>query len=119
MLQALYEQYRPTQWRDVVGQDKTLKRIDVLHRRGLSGRAYWLSGQSGTGKTTIARLIAAEIDSRQPRTAGGARAGGCCWRVVSRLFVPCWGRPAKRPGRSGQDSAGPLTPIYNGDDGAV
>ena len=61
MLHALYEQYRPTQWRDVVGQDKTLKRINVLRRRGLSGRAYWLSGQSGTGKTTIARLIAAEI----------------------------------------------------------
>jgi DNA polymerase-3 subunit gamma/tau len=61
MLHALYEQYRPTQWRDVVGQDKTLKRIDVLRRRGLSGRAYWLSGQSGTGKTTIARLIASEI----------------------------------------------------------
>jgi len=45
----------------VVGQDNTLKRIEVLRRRGLSGRAYWLSGQSGTGKTTIARLIAAEI----------------------------------------------------------
>ncbi len=30
-------------------------------RGGLAGRAYWLSGQSGTGKTTIARLIAAEV----------------------------------------------------------
>ena len=27
----------------------------------LAGRAYWLSGQSGTGKTTIARLLAAEV----------------------------------------------------------
>jgi DNA polymerase III gamma/tau subunit len=27
----------------------------------LAGRAFWISGQSGTGKTTIARLLAAEV----------------------------------------------------------
>jgi len=27
----------------------------------LSGRAYWISGQSGTGKATIARLLAAQV----------------------------------------------------------
>jgi replication-associated recombination protein RarA len=29
----------------------------------LTGRAYWISGQSGTGKTTIARLIAQDVAS--------------------------------------------------------
>ncbi len=57
----LHEQYRPQDWGDVVGQDKALAKIDRLRARGLAGRAYWLSGQSGTGKTTIARLIAAEV----------------------------------------------------------
>ncbi len=58
----LYEAYRPATWSDVVGQEKILKRLDLLRRRGgLAGRAYWLTGQSGTGKTTIARLIAAEL----------------------------------------------------------
>ncbi len=57
----LYEQYRPTAWAAVVGQDKALAKIDRLRARGLAGRAYWISGQSGTGKTTIARLIAAEV----------------------------------------------------------
>ena len=61
MANELHEQYRPTTWGDVVGQDKALARIDALRARGLAGRAYWISGQSGTGKTTIARLIAAEI----------------------------------------------------------
>ena len=58
---SLYEQYRPSTFGDVTGQDKALKTIGVLRKRGLSGRVYWITGQSGTGKTTIARLIAAEI----------------------------------------------------------
>lgn len=57
----LFEQYRPQSWSDVVGQDKVVATIERLRQRGLAGRAYWLSGQSGTGKTTIARLLAAEV----------------------------------------------------------
>ena len=57
----LAEQYRPSTFDDVVGQDKALARLGALRRRGLTGRAYWINGQSGTGKTTIARLIASEV----------------------------------------------------------
>lgn len=58
----LTEQYRPKTWSDVIGQDKILTKIDLLRQRGsLSGRGFWVNGQSGTGKTTIARLIAAEV----------------------------------------------------------
>jgi DNA polymerase III gamma/tau subunit len=60
----LTERYRPTTWADVVGQEKTVGRLTALAKRGaLTGRAYWLSGQSGTGKTTIARLLASEVAS--------------------------------------------------------
>lgn len=58
----LFERVRPTTWSDVVGQDKVVANVLRLRDRGgLSGRAFWISGQSGTGKTTIARLIAAEV----------------------------------------------------------
>lgn len=57
----LTEKYRPKSWEDVVGQDKTVARVRQLAARSLAGRALWLSGQSGTGKTTIARLIAGEV----------------------------------------------------------
>lgn len=58
---ALYEKYRPSTFGQVVGQERAIKRIDVLRRNTLAGRAYWLAGPSGTGKTTLARLIAAEV----------------------------------------------------------
>src|SRR5262245_63792919 len=59
---GLADKYRPGSWDEVVGQDKVVSRLRTLAARGgLAGRAYWLSGQSGTGKTTIARLIAQEV----------------------------------------------------------
>jgi DNA polymerase-3 subunit gamma/tau len=57
----LHEEHRPKDWGDVVGQAKTIRKLGVLRKRGLTGRTFWISGQSGTGKTTIARLIASEI----------------------------------------------------------
>jgi replication-associated recombination protein RarA len=59
---TLHETYRPREWARVIAQPKTLATLDRLRTAGgLAGRAYWLSGSSGTGKTTIARLIAAEV----------------------------------------------------------
>ena len=61
-MQPLFEQYRPREWSEVIGQDKAIATINRLRSRGgLAGRAYWLSGKSGTGKTSIAELIASEI----------------------------------------------------------
>jgi DNA polymerase III gamma/tau subunit len=58
----LVERYRPATWAEVVGQERVVGRIRQLaQREALAGRAYWLSGQSGTGKTTIARLIAQDV----------------------------------------------------------
>lgn len=59
--QPLFEHYRPAVWADVVGQDKALTKIEALRRRGLGGRAFWITGNSGVGKTSIARLLASEI----------------------------------------------------------
>ena len=60
-MQSLHEQYRPQTWDEVIGQDRAIAKIQAVARRGLSGRAFWIAGQSGTGKTTIARLIAKEV----------------------------------------------------------
>ena len=60
-MQQLYEQYRPRTFDDVVGQDKTIAKIRHLQKRGLAGRVYWITGATGTGMTTIARLIAESV----------------------------------------------------------
>ena len=60
-MQPLHEQYRPQTWNEVIGQDRVLAKIRAVAKRGSSGRAFWIAGQSGTGKTTIARLIAQEV----------------------------------------------------------
>ena len=60
-MQPLHEQYRPRTWSDVVGQDKAVAKVAALAKRGIAGRAWWFNGQSGTGKTTMARLIAQEV----------------------------------------------------------
>jgi DNA polymerase-3 subunit gamma/tau len=59
----LTEKYRPQRWEDVIGQPKALATIERMRARGLAGRAWWISGSSGQGKTTIARLLAGEIAS--------------------------------------------------------
>lgn len=60
-MKPLYETYRPAAWEDLVGQPKLVQRLNVIRRRGLAGRVFWITGDSGTGKTTVARLIATEI----------------------------------------------------------
>lgn len=57
----LSEAYRPGRWEDVIGQDEVIWQVNALRKRGLGGRAYAITGKSGTGKNCIARLLALEV----------------------------------------------------------
>lgn len=56
----LYEKYRPKDFEQVIGQQKAVRIIKTGLKNGWGGRAFWISGASGTGKTTLARIIAAQ-----------------------------------------------------------
>jgi len=60
---SLYEKSRPSKWSQVVGQGNAMKVIRRVRKTGFGGKAFWISGVSGSGKTTIARLIANEVAS--------------------------------------------------------
>jgi len=61
-MQSLSERIQPQSLDEVVGQNKVVKQLRLLEERcGFAGRAIWLSGLSGTGKTTLARIITRKI----------------------------------------------------------
>ncbi len=60
-MKPLYEQWRPSTFTDVVGQDEVIRKIQILARRGPVGRVFFITSHSGQGKTTIGRLIANQV----------------------------------------------------------
>lgn len=58
---ALYRKYRPEKWTEVIGQDHIVKAISGSLDAQKVAHAYLLCGPRGTGKTTIARIIAKEL----------------------------------------------------------
>jgi len=58
---ALYRKYRPESFGEVIGQEHIVKAISGALEAGKVSHAYLLCGPRGTGKTTIARIIASEL----------------------------------------------------------
>lgn len=64
---ALYRQWRPVHFADVVGQDAIVTTLKNQIASGRVGHAYLFCGSRGTGKTTMAKLMARAVNCQSPK----------------------------------------------------
>ena len=63
---ALYRKYRPKMFKDVIGQDTTIKILRNSIIEGKIGHAYIFSGPRGTGKTSVAKIFSKAVNCLDP-----------------------------------------------------
>lgn len=62
MGQALYRKHRSRKLSEIVGQEHITKTLDQALKQGRISHAYLMTGPRGVGKTSIARILAHEIN---------------------------------------------------------
>jgi DNA polymerase-3 subunit gamma/tau len=65
---ALYRKYRPQTFDDVVGQDPVVRTLRNAIAGGQLRQAYLFAGPRGTGKTSMARILAKSVNCAQGPT---------------------------------------------------
>ena len=60
--QALYQYYRPMGFDQVIGQEATVQTLKLAISKKSVGHAILFSGPRGTGKTTVARILAHQLN---------------------------------------------------------
>lgn len=76
-MESLYRKYRPLTFDSVVGQQHIVSTLEHAITEGRLSHAYLFCGPRGTGKTTMARILAKALLCRNAEAARAEGASGC------------------------------------------
>lgn len=76
-MESLYRKYRPLTFDSVVGQQHIVSTLEHAIAEGRLSHAYLFCGPRGTGKTTMARILAKALLCRNAEAARAEGASGC------------------------------------------
>ena len=77
MYQALYRKWRPKTFDEVKGQDAVITTLKNQIISGRIGHAYLFCGTRGTGKTSVAKIMARAVNCRDAAANGGNPCNEC------------------------------------------
>ena len=76
-MESLYRKYRPLTFDSVVGQQHIVSTLEHAITEGRLSHAYLFCGPRGTGKTSMARILAKALLCRNAEAARAEGASGC------------------------------------------
>ena len=76
--QAIYRKWRPAVFEDVVGQEHITKTLQNQLETGKISHAYLFCGTRGTGKTTVAKILARAINCQNPKNGSPCNECSTC-----------------------------------------
>ena len=74
---ALYREFRPVTFDELIGQDHIVRILKNQIKTGNTSHAYLFSGTRGTGKTTTARILAKALNCRGEGEKPCGQCGPC------------------------------------------
>src|SRR3989440_4303162 len=80
---ALYRKYRPQTFEEVVGQEAVVRTLTNAITQGKVRQAYLFAGPRGTGKTSLARILAKAATCKQGPTGPPGRPCHACVAIAN------------------------------------
>ena len=80
---ALYRKYRPQDFDEVVGQEAVVRTLKNAIAAGQVRQAYLFAGPRGTGKTSLARILAKALNCAQGPTPAPDKTCHACQAIAS------------------------------------
>ncbi len=84
---ALYRKFRPNGFDDVKGQEHIVTTLKNEIRTGRIGHAYLFCGTRGTGKTSVAKILAKAVNCEQPVNGSPCNECQMCQKISSQTSM--------------------------------